>query len=107
MLGPTLYQAFKDVKATFDPDNILNPGKIINTPPMTENLRLSPSYESKEPETLLDFSKDGGFSRAVEMCNGVGECRKHLTGTMCPSYMATREEKHSTRGRANALRSVL
>ena len=59
MLGPTLYQAFKDVKATFDPDYILNPGKIINTPPMTENLRLSPSYESKEPETLLDFSKDG------------------------------------------------
>ena len=107
MLGPTLYQAFKDVKATFDPDNILNPGKIINTPPMTENLRLSPSYESKEPITLLDFSKDGGFARAVEMCNGVGECRKHLTGTMCPSYMATREEKHSTRGRANALRSVL
>ena len=107
MLGPTLYQAFKDIKTIFDPDNIVNPGKIINTPPMTENLRISPTYESKEPNTLFDFTKDGGFSRAVEMCNGVGECRKHLTGTMCPSYMATRDEQHSTRGRANALRSVL
>lgn len=107
MLGSTLYQAFKDLKKTFDPHNILNPGKIINTPPMTENLRLSPQYRAPEPSTILDFSKEGGFARAIEMCNGVGECRKHLTGTMCPSYMATRDEQHSTRGRANALRSVL
>jgi anaerobic glycerol-3-phosphate dehydrogenase C subunit len=107
MLGPTLYQAFKDLKSTFDPHNILNPGKIINTPPMTENLRLSPQYEVPETSTVLDFSSDGGFARAIEMCNGVGECRKDLTGTMCPSYMATRDEQHSTRGRANALRSVL
>jgi FAD/FMN-containing dehydrogenase/Fe-S oxidoreductase len=107
MLGPTLYQAFKDLKSSFDPNNILNPGKIINTPPMTENLRLGPNYTPDEPVTILDFSKDLGFARAIEMCNGVGECRKQLTGTMCPSYMATLDEKHSTRGRANALRSVL
>ena len=107
MLGPTLYQAFKDLKSSFDPDNILNPGKIINTPPMTENLRLSPDQTVNEPTTVFDFSKDQGFTRAIEMCNGVGECRKYMTGTMCPSYMATLDEEHSTRGRANALRSVL
>lgn len=107
MLGSTLYQAFKDLKRTFDPHNILNPGKIINTPPMTENLRLSPQYHATEPSTILDFSGSGGFARAIEMCNGVGECRKHLTGTMCPSYMATRDEQHSTRGRANALRAAI
>ena len=59
------------------------------------------------PKTLLDFSAQGGFAAAVEMCNGVGVCRKKLEGTMCPSYMATRDEEHSTRGRANALRAVL
>ena len=107
MLGSTLYQAFKDLKNSFDPDNILNPGKIINTPPMTENLRLSPEQTVNEPTTVFDFSKDQGFTRAIEMCNGVGECRKYMTGTMCPSYMATLDEEHSTRGRANALRSVL
>ncbi len=107
MLGTTLYQAFKDLKSSFDPDNILNPGKIINTPPMTENLRLSPEQTVNEPTTVFDFSKDQGFTRAIEMCNGVGECRKYMTGTMCPSYMATLDEEHSTRGRANALRSVL
>ena len=107
MLGSTLYQAFKDLKNSFDPDNILNPGKIINTPPMTENLRLGPDQTVNEPTTVFDFSKDQGFTRAIEMCNGVGECRKYMTGTMCPSYMATLDEEHSTRGRANALRSVL
>ncbi|MBH42104.1 MAG: anaerobic glycerol-3-phosphate dehydrogenase subunit C [Chloroflexi bacterium] len=107
MLGPKLYQAFKDLKNSFDPDNILNPGKIINTPPMTENLRLGPDQTVNEPTTVFDFSKDQGFTRAIEMCNGVGECRKYMSGTMCPSYMATLDEEHSTRGRANALRSVL
>ncbi|MQG00042.1 MAG: anaerobic glycerol-3-phosphate dehydrogenase subunit C [SAR202 cluster bacterium] len=107
MLGSTLYQAFKDLKNSFDPDNILNPGKIINTPPMTENLRLGPDQTVNEPTTVFDFSKDQGFTRAIEMCNGVGECRKYMSGTMCPSYMATLDEEHSTRGRANALRSVL
>ncbi len=74
---------------------------------MTESLRISPSYRTWQPETILDFSSQGGFAAAVEMCSGMGECRKKLEGTMCPSYMATLEEKHSTRGRANALRAVL
>ncbi|MBI2171260.1 MAG: FAD-binding protein [Chloroflexi bacterium] len=107
MFGSQLYQAFRQVKRAFDPQGIMNPGKIVDCPPMTENLRLGPSYRAWEPKTFLDFSAEGGFARAVEQCNGVGECRKTLRGAMCPSYMATLEEEHSTRGRANALRSVL
>ncbi len=107
MFGTPLYNAFRELKRTFDPQGIMNPGKIVDCPPMTENLRLGPSYKAMEPPTLLDFSADGGFARAVEMCNSVGQCRKTLGGTMCPSYMATHDEEHSTRGRANALRSVL
>ena len=74
---------------------------------MTENLRFGPKYNTIEIDTYFDFSSQGGFGGAIEMCNGVGACRKKLTGTMCPSYMATLEEEHSTRGRANALRNVL
>jgi Fe-S oxidoreductase len=74
---------------------------------VTEHLRYGADYKTWEPKTLLDFSAQGGFAAAVEMCNGVGVCRKKLEGTMCPSYMATRDEEHSTRGRANALRGVL
>ena len=107
MFGTTLYNAFREVKRTFDPQGTMNPGKIVDCPPLTENLRLGPEYRATEPVTLLDFSGDGGFARSVELCNGVGACRKTLGGTMCPSYMVTREEEHSTRGRANALRSVL
>ena len=107
MFGSTLYDAFREVKRTFDPKGIMNPGKIVDTPGLTENLRLSPAYKAMEPDTVLDFSADGGFARSVELCNGVGACRKVLGGTMCPSYMVTREEEHSTRGRSNALRSVL
>ncbi|GBD10888.1 Anaerobic glycerol-3-phosphate dehydrogenase subunit C [bacterium HR23] len=107
MFGPRLYQAFRELKRAFDPQGILNPGKIVDCPPMTEDLRFSPSYRTMPLRTHLDFSADMGFDRAVEMCNGVGACRKVLTGTMCPSYMVTREEEHSTRGRANALRAVL
>ena len=107
MFGPQLYQAFRGVKRAFDPQGIMNPGKIVDCPPMTENLRLGPSYRAWEPVTILDFSAEGGFARAAEQCNGVGECRKTLRGSMCPSYMATLEEEHSTRGRANALRMVL
>ncbi|HLL51840.1 MAG TPA: heterodisulfide reductase-related iron-sulfur binding cluster, partial [Thermomicrobiales bacterium] len=72
-----------------------------------ENLRFGPSYRAREPKTYLDFSTEGGFARAVEMCNGAGVCRKLKAGTMCPSFMATRDEKDSTRGRANALRDAL
>jgi FAD/FMN-containing dehydrogenase/Fe-S oxidoreductase len=107
LYGPRLYDAFRQVKRTFDPKGILNPGNIVDAPPMTEHLRYGPGYRAWEPETLLDFSGQGGFAGAVEMCNGIGVCRKKLEGTMCPSYMATLDEEHSTRGRANALRAVL
>jgi Fe-S oxidoreductase len=107
LYGPRLYDAFRQVKRAFDPKGILNPGNIVDAPPMTEHLRYGPEYRAWEPETLLDFSGQGGFAAAVEMCNGIGVCRKKLEGTMCPSYMATLDEEHSTRGRANALRAVL
>ena len=106
MFGTRLYDAFRELKQSFDPRGIMNPGKIIDCPPLTQNLRLGPEYRPLEVDTVLDFSAEGGFARSVELCNGVGACRK-LDGTMCPSYMVTREEEHSTRGRANALRSVL
>ncbi len=107
LYGPRLYDAFRQVKRTFDPKGLLNPGNIVDAPPMTEHLRFGPGYRTWAPETLLDFSAQGGFAAAVEMCNGIGVCRKKLEGTMCPSYMATLDEEHSTRGRANALRAVL
>jgi len=107
LFGPLLYRAFQRVKAAFDPKNLLNPGKVVNAPSMTENLRYGPDYRAVEIPTHYDFSRQGGFDRAVEMCSGIGVCRKTLEGTMCPSYMVTRDEEHSTRGRANALRSAL
>jgi FAD/FMN-containing dehydrogenase/Fe-S oxidoreductase len=107
MYGPTLMQAFRRLKRAFDPDNRMNPGNIVDSPGILENLRYGVEYKTWEPATLLDFSGQGGFAASVEMCNGVGVCRKKLEGTMCPSYMATRDEEHSTRGRANALRAVL
>ena len=107
MFGPALYHAFREVKRTFDPDGVFNPGKIIDSPPLTANLRYGPAYRTAEPVTWFDYSDHGGMGRAVEMCSGVGACRKKLDGTMCPSYRATLEERHSTRGRANALRLVM
>jgi FAD/FMN-containing dehydrogenase/Fe-S oxidoreductase len=107
LFGPALYEAFRQVKRAFDPNNLMNPGKIVDSPAMTESLRISPEYKAWQPQTTLDFSGQGGFARAVEMCSGMGECRKKLDGTMCPSYMGTLDEEHSTRGRANALRVVL
>ena len=107
MFGPQVYQALRDVKEAFDPDGIMNPGKIIDPPPMTENLRFGPKYNTIQIDTYFDFSAQDGFERSIEMCNGVGACRKTLTGTMCPSFIATLEEEHSTRGRANALRSII
>jgi FAD/FMN-containing dehydrogenase/Fe-S oxidoreductase len=105
--GPTILQAFRELKGAFDPKNLMNPGNIVDSPQLTENLRFGPDYNAWEPITLLDFSKQGGFAASVEMCNGAGVCRKTMEGTMCPSYMATKDEEHSTRGRANALRAVL
>ena len=107
MFGPELYKAFREVKAAFDPDGIMNPGKIVDAPPMTQNLRYGETYRTSPIETRFDWSGDLGFAGAVEKCNGVGACRKINSGAMCPSYMATREEEHSTRGRANALRAAL
>jgi len=107
MFGPVLYDAFREIKRTFDPHGILNPGKIVDAPPLVSNLRYGPAYRSRVPETWFDYSAWGGMNGAVEMCSGLGACRKTLDGTMCPSYMATKEEAHSTRGRANALRLVM
>ncbi len=107
MFGPVLYEAFREIKRAFDPHGILNPGKIVNAPPLTSNLRFGPTYHASQPETFFDYSDYGGLAGAVEMCSGVGACRKTLTGNMCPSYMVTREEADSTRGRANALRMAM
>ncbi len=107
MFGPRLYQAFREVKAAFDPANLMNPGKIVDAPGPTENMRQGENYQPLQLPTTLDFSRQGGLAQAVELCNGSGVCRKTQTGTMCPSFMATRDEEHSTRGRANALRLVL
>jgi FAD/FMN-containing dehydrogenase/Fe-S oxidoreductase len=105
--GPKLYQAFRELKRAFDPPGLMNPGKIVEAPSLEENLRISATYKTREIPTHFRFAEDGGINRAVEMCSGVGACRKTMSGTMCPSYMATRDEQHSTRGRANALRAAL
>ena len=107
MFGPTLYQAFREIKQAFDPHNVLNPSKIVDAAPLTANLRYGPTYVTPDVPTVFDFSADGGLTRAAELCAGVGECRKTRAGTMCPSYQATCEELHSTRGRANTLRLAL
>ena len=138
--GPQLYDLFRQVKRIFDPQNLLNPGVIVDAAPMTEALRALPDapddsrtwfgdYEQNQGQELrvamqlspnhlpISLSSAGtlppsspsasGFVRAVEMCNGAGVCRRRTTGTMCPSFMVTREEEHSTRGRANALRAAM
>ncbi|MCC7180668.1 MAG: FAD-binding protein [Acidobacteria bacterium] len=107
MFGSELYQAFRAVKQTFDPQALFNPGRIVDTPPITSHLRFGAGYATPDPVTVFDYTEFGGFGRAVEMCSGVGACRKTLAGTMCPSYMATRDEAHSTRGRANVLRLAM
>ncbi|MCY4074955.1 MAG: FAD-binding protein [Acidobacteria bacterium] len=107
MFGPELYDAFRTVKRTFDPEGLFNPGKIVDAPPLTANLRYGPAYRTPDPPAAFDHGEYGGLGRAVEMCSGVGACRKTLAGTMCPSYMATRDEAHSTRGRANVLRLAM
>jgi FAD/FMN-containing dehydrogenase/Fe-S oxidoreductase len=107
MFGPVLYEAFRTIKRTFDPEGIFNPGKIVDSPPLTENLRFGAGYRTANPPTFFDYSEYGGMGGAVEMCSGLGACRKKLDGTMCPSYMATHEEAHCTRGRANVLRLAM
>ncbi len=107
MFGTPLYDAFRSVKRMFDPDGLFNPGRIVDTPPITAHLRFGAGYLTPDPATHFDYGAHGGFGRAAEMCSGVGACRKTLAGTMCPSYMVTRDEADSTRGRANVLRLAM
>jgi FAD/FMN-containing dehydrogenase/Fe-S oxidoreductase len=107
MYGSVLYQAFRELKRTFDPQNLLNPGKIVDAPPLSNNLRYGPGYLTPTVATTFDFAADGGLLPAAELCAGVGACRKKREGTMCPSFQATHDEKDSTRGRANLLRLAI
>jgi len=109
MFGEEIYNLFKEIKQVWDPWNVLNPGKITDVPPITQNLRFEVSNRYPEIPTSIDFSSTYGFLRAVEQCNGSGDCRKSeiIGGTMCPTYMATRDEDKSTRARANILREYM
>jgi FAD/FMN-containing dehydrogenase/Fe-S oxidoreductase len=111
LFGSELVQAFLEVKAAFDPQSLMNPGKVVNPSKMDDEslmrygTRYATPYQFKE--TIFHFHEDGNFAHAVEMCNGAGVCRQLEQGVMCPSFQAMREEKHSTRGRANALRAAM
>lgn len=109
MLGDIVYQLLKELKRTWDPNNIFNPGKIIDTPPMNESLRLEPGAETLELNSYFEYKIEQGMARAIEKCNGSGDCRKSeiIGGAMCPSFMATHDEINSTRGRANVLREMV
>ncbi len=115
LFGPKLFAAFGEVKLLFDPEGLMNPGKVAQTPSPIDNLRYGPDYRGARVATFQDFTREErfgeapgeGFLAAAEMCNGSGVCRKTATGTMCPSFMVTHDEEHSTRGRANALRLAL
>jgi len=113
MFGPRIAADFREVKHRFDPENVLNPGKIVDPPRMDDRslFRYPPDYRVGDIKTMLDWSAypgaGGGFQGAVEMCNNNGACRKLEGGVMCPSYRATRDEKHVTRGRANTLRLAI
>jgi Fe-S oxidoreductase len=108
MFGPELMSAFRQFKAVWDPQNKLNPHKVVDAYLPTENLRLGADYKPLQPETHFKFVDDGGsFANAAARCIGLGACRKLDSGVMCPSYMATLEEEHSTRGRAHMLFELL
>lgn len=106
MLGAHNYRLFKQLKNVWDPHNIMNPGKITDTPPIIEQLRVVPEKPTPEINTNFDFTKNQGYFRTIEKCNGSGDCRKSIAigGTMCPTFMASRDESKTTRGRANLLR---
>ncbi|MBI9053091.1 MAG: FAD-binding protein [Bacteroidales bacterium] len=109
VIGNKNYKLLQELKAVWDPQNIFNPGKIVDVPSMTSNLRYESDRKEPEIDTIFDFSNVGGIVRATEKCNGSGDCRKteKSGGTMCPSYMATRNENDVTRARANILREFL
>jgi FAD/FMN-containing dehydrogenase/Fe-S oxidoreductase len=104
--GPRIMDLFRQVKQVTDPQNLFNPGKILDAPPMDRNLRFGAAYQTRLWPTGMDFTRQAGLDGAIEMCNGAGVCRKD-GGVMCPSFQATREEMHSTRGRANLLRAMI
>jgi FAD/FMN-containing dehydrogenase/Fe-S oxidoreductase len=108
-VGAAMYGLFKEVKSIFDPNNIFNKGKIVDAPSMDKNLRIEVDREPAKIKTHFDFSASGGILRLAEKCSGSGDCRRsqQAGGTMCPSYMATRNEKDTTRARANILREFL
>lgn len=109
MLGKENYELLRQIKRLWDPEGIFNPGKITDAEPMNESLRYESGQDTPEVETMFDYSEVGGILRAAEKCNGSGDCRKspEAGGVMCPSYQATRDEKDTTRARANALREFL
>ena len=109
MIGEQNYQLLREIKQAWDPNNIFNPGKIVDTPKMNTHLRYEPNQITKEIDTYFDFSADMGIVRATERCNGSGDCRNtHITGkALCPSYQASLDEKLSTRARANLFREFL
>jgi Fe-S oxidoreductase len=109
MIGEHNYGLLRKIKAAWDPLNIFNPGKIIDTPPMTSHLRYEPGEKTRDFPTYFRYDRTFGFMRAIEQCNGSGDCRKSqiMGGVMCPSFMATGDEQHLTRGRANLLREIL
>ncbi|MCS7056997.1 MAG: FAD-binding protein [Thermoflexales bacterium] len=107
LFGPRVYQAFCELKDAFDPRGLLNPGKKVRAVEMEAHLRYGPDYATRPMRTTFAFHHNGSFAALVEQCNGSGVCRKLEGGVMCPSYRATREELHSTRGRANLLREFL
>ena len=105
--GDEVYGALREVKKLFDPAGLMNPGLIIDPEPMDHHLRMGTQYRALPLTTEYHYTEDGSFAAAVEMCTGIGACRQKLAGTMCPSYRATLDEEHSTRGRANALRLAM
>lgn len=108
--GETICNAFRQIKAVFDPENLLNPGNIVQPDPMLAHLRARPEAETvgvPSAGTFFQYRREQGLAAAVEQCNGAGVCRKTRAGVMCPSYRALRDERHSTRGRANALRLAI
>ncbi len=108
MYGSELVGAFREFKGIFDPDGKMNPGKVVDPYPITSNLRLGPQHQPVRVRTRFHYERDhGDFTHAADRCVGVGTCRHHDGGVMCPSYMVTREERHSTRGRARLLHEML
>jgi FAD/FMN-containing dehydrogenase/Fe-S oxidoreductase len=107
MFGAQMIETFAEFKRIFDPDSMMNPGVIVAPHPLDSHLRVTPSYNPAQPDTHFDFAAEGGLAGAALKCVGIGKCRKSDAGTMCPSYMVTREEMHSTRGRARLLWEAL